>query len=217
MDNKIIDLITTFATMNKAAVINYLEFLKYAENYAYNNNLPDIIHQIRDQKLEIIPTLMQWEYKGYCTLFRKEGNVDSILIHSIIEDMIRVLYAQIENYAELPFPDEAYFGVTMPERMVSALEVRADFVNFLETIDSYKTPIIKLTFPNGIRPLLVTRDVVKTRLIECALLKLGRYLQYKMNSGYIHSRLETVLTGSLEQGSKVIVVRIGKPEAYQYL
>ncbi|MBN1523584.1 MAG: hypothetical protein JW904_03780 [Spirochaetales bacterium] len=212
MDNKIIDLLTTYAAMNKAPLVNYQEFLKYAENYAYNNNLTDVINNIRDHKLEIIPTLMQWEYKGYCTIVRKEGVVESILIHSIIEDMVRTQYTQIENYPELPYPDEAFFGVSIPDKIHRSIEIRNDFVNFLESIDTCKQPIIKITFPGGLRSLLVTKDIVKTWLIECSLLKLSRYLQYKMNAGYIHSRLETLLSGSLEALRIIMSEIVTKPK-----
>jgi len=212
MDDALIELLTGFAAQNKNALVSYADFLQYAEKYAYDNNLTDLIRKLRDQKIEIVPTLMQWEYKGAGTLFRKEGAVETVLVHAVLKDLIAAAYEGIEQSPELPFPADSDFPFTIPERLIMSVDVAAEFIDFLGDIDSAKTPLVKLVFPEGVKNLIAAKDVVKTRLIECCLHKLGRYLQFKMNVSYMNNRLEAVLSGNLEAVRNMINDVISKPK-----
>jgi hypothetical protein len=212
MDDALIDLLTGYAAQNKNALVKYSEFLEYAEKYAYDNNLTDLIHKIRDQKIEVIPALMQWEYKGSCTIFRKEGAVESVLVHSLLKELITTIYTTIEQSPELPFPGDAYFQFPIPERLVMTVDIAKEFINFLSDIDAVKPPLVKMTFPEGVKNLIVAKDIVKTHLIDCCLLKLGRYLQYKMNVSYMNNRLEAILSGNLEAIRTMINDIMEKPK-----
>jgi hypothetical protein len=212
MDDPLIDLLVGFAAQNRKALVDYAAFLEYAEKYAYDNNLTDIIRKLRDDKIEIVPTLMQWEYKGFCTIFRKESVVESVLVHSLLKEQVNDIYVQIEQNAEIPFPPDAQFGFPIPERLMFTVDVKKEFINFLTDIDAIKQPLIKIVFPEGVKNLIVAKDVVKTRLIECAMFKLGRYLQYKMNVSYVNNRLETLLSGNVESIKTTINDIIAKPK-----
>ncbi|MBN2354032.1 MAG: hypothetical protein JXD23_15775 [Spirochaetales bacterium] len=212
MDDALIELLTGFAVQNKNALVPYADFLQYAEKYAYDNNLTELIRKLRDQKIEIVPTLMQWEYKGAGTLFRKEGAVDSILVHAVLKNLIAAAYEDIEQSPEFPFPTDADFPFTIPERLIMSIDVAKEFIDFLGEIDTVKTPLVKMVFPEGVKSLITAKDVVKTRLIECCLHKLGRYLQFKMNVSYMNNRLEAVLSGNLEAVRNMINDVIAKPK-----
>lgn len=212
MDDALLDLLVGFAAQQRNALVDYSKFLAYAEKYAYDNNLTEIIRRIRDDKIEIVPTLMQWEYKGFCTIFRKESVVESVLIHGLLKEQVNAIYVQVEQNPEIPFPPDTQFTFPIPERLVFSLDVKKEFINFLTDIDTVKQPLVKITFPEGIKNLIVSKDVVKTRLIECAMLKLGRYLQYKMNASYVNNRLETLLSGNVESIKTTVNDIIAKPK-----
>jgi hypothetical protein len=212
MDDALIDLVIGFAAQNKNALVKYSEFLEYAEKYAYDNNLTELIHKIRDQKIEVIPALMQWEYKGACTILRKESVVEAILVHSMLKEFITSTYATIEQSPEIPFPSDSHFEFVIPERLLITVDITKEFINFLTEIETVKAPLVKMTFPEGVKNLIVAKDIIKTHLIDCCLLKLGRYLQYKMNVSYMNNRLETLLSGNLEAIRSMINDIMAKPK-----
>lgn len=212
MDEALIDLLIGYATREHRACIEYKNYLEFLEAYAYNNNLNDLIQKVRDQRLEIIPTLMQWEFKGACSLVRQENQVTGIIIHCLLKELLASVYTQIENNPEIPFPDDSYFGFVIPEKLIQKIDVQNEFVSYLEEINNSSSLLAKLLFPYGIKNIIVPRDIVKTRLCEAAMAKLSRYLQFKMNIGYMHNRLENILSGNYEAIKNMLNEVLTKPK-----
>jgi hypothetical protein len=212
MDIDIINSLQKHADTNQSPLIDYKIFLDWLRQYAQNDNNAGLLNKINDHQIEIIPSFVEWEYRGKCTLVRKDGIVTSIIIHSILEDKIKHKYYLIENDPHIAFPSEENFKFPLPPKVVENIDINSGFVNLLGSLESFKKSIIKLSFPHNVQNLIVPKEYVKTKLLECCVYKIRNYLQERMNVGYMTSRLEVVLSGTLSAIKNMLNDIVTKPK-----
>jgi hypothetical protein len=211
MEAEIINALIRFAETSQSPYIDYSKFLSSFTVYAQNKN-PSLLHKINDHQIEIIPSLVEWEYNGECTLIRKDGALTGIIVHKVLEDKIKHYYYLIENDPHMAFPTEESFAFPMPPRIMENIDINTGFVNLLGAQDTLKKPIIKIGFPYNVSSLIVPAEYVKSKLIECCVFKIQGYLQERMNVGYMTSRLEVVLSGTLSAIKNMLNDIVTKPK-----
>lgn len=211
MDIDIINALKRYAKNSLSPLIDYAQFLDSLRQYAQNNNA-NLLSKINDHQIEIIPSFVDWEYRGNCTLVRKDGAVTSIIIHSLLEDKIKHRYFLIENDPHLAFPTEESFSFPFPPKIMESIDINSGFVNLLGSLESLNKSVIKITFPHNVQNLIVPKEYIKTKLLECCVYKIRNYLQERMNVGYMTSRLEVVLSGTLSAIKNMLNDIITKPK-----
>jgi len=211
MDIDIINALKHYADTTQSPLIDYTKFLDSLRQYAQNNNT-NLLSKINDHQIEIIPSFVDWEYRGKCTLVRKDGAVTSVIIHSLLEDKIKHRYYLIENDPQLAFPTEESFPFPLPPKVVENIDINSGFLNLLGSYESLKKSIIKLSFPHNVQNLIVPKEYINSKLLECCVYKIRNYLQERMNVGYMTSRLEVVLSGTLSAIKNMLNDIITKPK-----
>jgi hypothetical protein len=211
MDSDIINTLIHHAENSQNPFVDYNNFLNSLTIYAQNKN-PNLLHRLSDHQIEIIPTLVELEYKGDCTLVRKDGVVTGIIVHSVLEDKIKHYFYLIENDPQLPFPTEESFAFPIPPKILESIDINSGFVNLLGSLDALKKSIIKIGFPGNVKNLVVPKEYVKSKLLECCVYKIQAYLQERMNVGYMTSRLEVVLSGTITAIKNMLNDIVTKPK-----
>ncbi len=138
------------------------------------------------------PVLIELAESGKCTLEFEGSQVREIVLTQYLVEKIRATYKEIEQDAELPFPNEESLEVTAPPN-ITMVNIKTEFVKWLSARPK-EPEILRLSFPEDINSMFVTTDLLERKLLDYSVLKLRSYLAAGSNSGFILQRLKEVFT-----------------------
>jgi len=199
-------LLRIYTANHRSARVDRLEFINFVKNYAgrYTLKFPQLESFVERTEGMVDTYLRVLTERGLCTL-EKEGQEDRWIFFSrYFVEALHKAFKAIEAKAELPFPAAEDLKITIPEHMITELNIKTDFVSVLGEMKTEKTQILRVTFPQLINPLLVTSDLVERKLMELAVQKLRVYLESKNNASYIAHRLHPALRGN-ERGLRDMI------------
>ncbi len=134
--------------------------------------------------------------KGALRLSASEGKIRAVTFPDFSAAALQEEYKRLAVEPDLPFPGVDALPVKVSEEELSTVDVKGDFGKLLEEDESLRTGIVRIEFPDGVRPLIVPRDIVSTVLMEAAAAKIARHLQDPKNASYAESKLGSVLRGN---------------------
>ncbi|HVP19754.1 MAG TPA: hypothetical protein VMU36_12215 [Spirochaetia bacterium] len=105
-------------------------------------------------------------------------------------------YERLSVEPDRPFPNLETFQMEVREDQLTTVDVNNDFTLLLDEDAIPRKGIVMIEFPDGVRPLLVPREIVGTILIEVATAKISRYLQDAENAYYAASKLSLAFRGN---------------------
>jgi hypothetical protein len=148
------------------------------------------------REIDLLPLLTSLENEGSIGLIKENNRVKSVIIFDVLTEVLNNTFTLIETNSKHPFPSETSLGITVPVQKVVIVDVKKDFINFLVNINSIEENFIKITFPDNIAPLFLTKELFRDNLLTHTVAKLSNYLHMRMNTGYMYSRLSSILRGS---------------------
>jgi hypothetical protein len=110
-------------------------------------------------------------------------------------ELISPNYREMDNHADIPFPDEASLGITLSEEECRTIEINDDMAGYIKRPQTTLMPIIKLTFPEAIPSVLVLASDIPRPLLDAALLKLRNFLRTQNNKDFFQRRLLPQMQG----------------------
>ncbi|HUI70129.1 MAG TPA: hypothetical protein VL354_06380 [Spirochaetia bacterium] len=134
--------------------------------------------------------------KGTLRLSAAEGKIRAVSFPNFSEVALQEEYKRLAVEPDLPFPGVDSLPAKVTEEEYSTVNVKEGFAPLLEPDEDIKKGIVKVDFPEGVRSLIVPRDIVGNVLIETAAAKISRYLQDPKNLSYAENRLGTILKGN---------------------
>jgi hypothetical protein len=191
-------LLRIYTANHRSARVDRLEFVNFVKNYAgrYTLKFPQLESFIERTEGMVNTYLRVLAEHGLCNL-EKEGQEDRWIFFSrYFIEALHKAYKAIEAKPDLPFPVAEDLKITIPEHLITELNIKTDFVSALGEMQTEKTQILRVTFPQLINPLLVTSDLVERKLMELAVQKLRLYLESRNNASYIAHRLHPALRGN---------------------
>ncbi len=179
----LLSLLRGFALRNKASTVDLRQFIA---------SLP---------KGQITPTEMGTALtglakKGALRLSASEGKIRAVSFPDFSEMALQEEYRRLAVEPDLPFPSPESLPVKVPPEEVATVDVKGDFAKLLDDDETPRKGIVRVEFPDGVRSLVVPRDIVSTGLIEAAAAKISRYLQDPKNASFAESKLGSVLRGN---------------------
>jgi len=108
---------------------------------------------------------------------------------------VRGAYEEMEADNDRPFPCEESFRFSFPIEVLQVLDVKAEFVDLLRGQLKIEHPILKLTFPEGIRSMLLLPEMAEEKLLNLCISKMRQYLTIKKNVDYVNHRLLAAFPG----------------------
>jgi hypothetical protein len=199
-------LLRIYTTNHRSARVDRLEFVNFVKNYAgrYTLKFPQMESFVQHTEGMVDTYLRMLTERGLCSL-EKEGQEDRwIFFPRYFIEALHKAYKAVEAKPELPFPSADDLKITIPEHLITELNIKTDFVSALAELQGEKTQILRITFPQLVNPLLVTSDLVERKLMELAVHKLRFYLESKNNASYIAHRLHPALRGN-ERGLRDMI------------
>ncbi len=193
MEETILGIIRSFAFKKKIPFFLYGDFLKVLERYAErreDNNLRELVFNEREK---LRPILLALNEKGKIKIMFRGDRIDGIELPTLYTDYLMREYKKILNDPGIPFPGSDKTEIVFPEDKVLSINVKTDLVSVLNEFQGIEEEIIRINFPEGIDDILVPTALVRKVLIECAVMKIHRYLQDSRNSGFIFNKLMTIM------------------------
>jgi hypothetical protein len=199
-------LLRLYTFNHRSARVDKQEFTNFVKNYAgrYTLKFPQMESFVERTDGMVSTYLRVLTERGLCSL-EKEGQEDRWIFFSrYYVEALHKAYKAIEGKPALSFPVAEDLKITIPEHLITELNIKTDFVSALSEMQTEKAQILRVTFPQFINPLLVTSDLVERKLMELAVQKLRIYLENKNNASYIAHRLHPALRGN-ERGLRDMI------------
>jgi hypothetical protein len=176
-------------------------------------NFPQLEELAQRTEVQLSMHLRALAERGLCRLEYDGPEVVGILYPGFFSEIVRKLFAALEQRPQEPFPNEKGLGFTVPEDLVQDVDIKSEFVNLLVNPRVEGPEVLRLGFPDGLPQLLVTPDLLKGKLLEASLAKLREYLGNRNNAGYVMHRLLPALRGNdhvLRDTLNAIITRSGR-------
>ncbi|HTP58578.1 MAG TPA: hypothetical protein VMM82_06635, partial [Spirochaetia bacterium] len=179
----LLSLLRNFALRNKTSTVDLRQFIA---------SLP----KGQMTPAEMGTALSSLAKKGTLKLSASEGKIRAVTFPDFSTAALQEEYKRLAVEPDLPFPSLDSFPVKVAEDELSTVDVKGNFATLLEDDESPHEGIVNVEFPDGVRSLIVPREVVSTVLIEAAAAKIARHLQDPKNASYAESKLGSVLRGN---------------------
>jgi len=202
----LLHLLRIYTANHRSARVDRLEFVDFVKNYAgrYTLKFPQMESFVQHTEGMVDTYLRTLTERGLCNL-EKEGQEDRwIFFPRYFIEALHKAYKAVEAKPQIPFPSAEDLKITIPEHLITELNIKTDFVAALGELQEEKTQILRVTFPQLVNPLFVTSDLVERKLMELSVHKLRVYLESKNNASYIAHRLHPALRGN-ERGLRDMI------------
>jgi hypothetical protein len=189
-----------YANKNRTPQVSVASFLQFLEKYAkhYEAERADLAYWAQDTGRKVWSELSKLAEQGKIELITDEAGT-VISIHQFYIDIIQQAYRNIDESAELPFPDENSLGIVLPPNQLRNINIEYDLPNMIAQNPPENHPILKLVFPDNGGSALILPAMIQKRLLEISLLKVRHYLRSHNNKEYIQHKLAPAFHGKETQ------------------
>jgi hypothetical protein len=149
---------------------------------------------IPETNLKFWDTMGEYTENGRCVLLTDtpEGR---IYLPYYLVDKLKEAYQNLEASADIPFPNEEAFKLSLPPDQVLALNVETDLDPYFSKPAASFLPIIRLEFPDSTPDALILAPMIPRVLLEAAVFKIRYYFDQHNNKEYIMHKLMPMFQG----------------------
>lgn len=199
VDEKVLKLIKQCSMQNQTSRINFAYFVDHLKKRLTNP----------PSSIALIKALQDLELKNLVSLEKQNGKVRTIIYPGFFIERIEEIYSQMCGDLGMPFPTDTTFKEPVPDSIVKKVNVKSEFVSYLENPEQSGKPLLKLVFPNFDYPLLTLPRFLKKTLLISAIEKIKFYLSREQNLDYIRTRMMSAFKGE-ESAVKIILANLSK-------
>jgi hypothetical protein len=200
-----------YANKNNSPYINIDVFIAFLSKYVHRlaAEQPEWAEWASDTNLKFWNAMGEYTEDGRCVLLTDtpEGRV---YMSYYIVDKLKEAYRDLDESADIPFPNEDYYKVSLPPDQVQMLSLETDLAPFFDKPATSFLPILKLVFTESGTDALLLAPMIPNRLLEAAILKLRYYLKQHNNKEYALRKLLPMLQGkegSLRESMDMVIAR----------
>ncbi|MFW5842829.1 MAG: hypothetical protein ACOCW6_02790 [Spirochaetota bacterium] len=187
----VVRILQSYTKRTRKAVIAFQDLLDFTDKYLskYAEEFPDLA-DLDDNTSDLLAAhLMSLEKEGRCSLEYRGGRIVEIDYLEFYPLVINAAYSKIKAQTHMPFPTEESLPLSLPEQRITAVNIKEQFVDWLAKTDQKPTKVLRLIFPEGIRSIICTNELLARFLPELAVHKMRNYLRIEKNAGFMRSRL----------------------------
>lgn len=190
-------LIKSYATNNRVNIILYSNFLQAVQRKAksYDQSNPFYRDLAIHPESIINPKLFQLAKEKKLSLQLAGKQIHQICLPEEYIGKIRQQYLNMASNADIPFPDEASLGISIPQEWVLPVSVDVDLPAYLDQGREPTVPIFRLSYPSTEKYSVILSGDVDGKLLEYAILKFRFYLTKGSNRDFIQQRLSSSFMG----------------------
>ena len=204
-DIDVYQLVKSFALRNDLIEFEYKVFAQAIQRQARLSDQSEPIY--RDLALNpdivLVPRLFLLSKDKKIFLQTNGNEIRSIILPDRFAEAFFQEYRRMDENPDVPFPDEDTLKIPVPGEWIQSIAVVTDLGALTESTAAGPTerpvPLYRITFPDGVRPLVVPSAFVPDKLLEYAILKLRQYLRKGANKDYMYNKLVNAFSGKESQ------------------
>lgn len=206
-------LIRSFAERNKLSEVDYKTFSQAVQRQARLSDQSEPVY--RDLGLNpdivLVPRLFLLSKEKKLVLQTVGNEIRSIVLPEHYEEAFLQEYRRMDESPDLPFPDEDSLKLAVPGEWMQSVSIDADLGALSDAKEESPVPLFRVTFPEGVRPLVVPSAFVPQKLLEYAVQKLRQYLRKGANKEYMHNKLVYAFPGKEGQLKDAMALVLTRP------
>jgi hypothetical protein len=186
----------SYSRKNGSPAIDVESFIGFLQKYAQKvcEERPEWTDWVEDTGPRIWRELNQLQENGKVTVVNK-GSGQQIFMNLYYAEQVKEAYKNPDNDADMPFPDETFLDMPVPQSQLKPLDVSVDIPAFLKEPQETILPIIKLVFPDNCGTALALASMIPFTVLEASLIKVRNYLLKHGNREYMQHKLAPQLIG----------------------
>ncbi|MDR2745882.1 MAG: hypothetical protein LBB77_00420 [Treponema sp.] len=180
---------------------------KYVQHLAAEQ--PEWADWVQDPSLKFWDAMGKYTEDGRCILLTDTAEGRIYLPYYVV-DKLKTAYQNPDDCADIPFPNEEFFKVSLPSAQLMIVSLETDLGPYLEKPSTSFLPVIKLIFPDSRWDALILAPMIPRVLLEAAVLKVRYYLNQHNNKDYSMRKLFSLLPGKegiLRENMEMVVSR----------
>lgn len=187
-------LLRLFAIKHKTPVVDFPFFQYFVQRHAERSKgeRPSLAAFLGDTQAVLTEQLTELARGELCRLEYEGDKIRKISFPYYYIDVVNGAYRRLESNPELPFPTRESLDTKLPDDVIHTVDISRDFLEVIEHPDRFKYSVLRLTFPDNIRDILCTTELVMKKLIEHAVYKIRLYLNTQRNADYVRHKLLVV-------------------------
>lgn len=187
-------LLRLYAIKHKAPVVEFPFFMYFVQRHAERakNERPSLALFLGDTQAILTEQLSELARGELCRLEYEGDKIRKISFSYYYIDVVNEAYRQLETNPELPFPSRDSLETKLPDDVIRTVDIGRDFMEILEHPERFRNSVLRFTFPDNIREMVGTVDLVMKKLIEHAVYKIRLYLNTQRNADYVRHKLLVV-------------------------
>jgi hypothetical protein len=210
-------IIRSFAHRNNLSELDYKTFAQAIQRQARLSDQSEPVY--RDLSLNpdivLVPRLFLLSKERKLVLQTVGNEIRSIILPEHFAEAFLQEYRRMDENPDVPFPDEDSLQIVVPGEWIQTIAVDTDLGSLsdagAEAAADRRTPLYRISFPDGVRPLVVPSAFIPDKLLECAVLKLRQYLRKGANKEYMYNKLINAFPGKENQLKDAIGAVLTKP------
>jgi hypothetical protein len=211
----VLHLLRHYSMLQRKARLAFGEFVGFVKVSLgrFVLNFPQLEELAQRTELQLSMHLRVLSERNLCRLEYDGPDIVGILYPGYFAEAVRKAFGQMEQRPQEPFPSEKGLGLKVPDDLVLDVDLKTEFVNLLANPRPEAPEILRLGFPDGLPPILITAELMKGKLLEASLAKLRDYLNSRNNAGYVMHRLLPALRGNehvLRDTLNAVITRSGR-------
>ena len=175
--------------------INYTFFMDQLTAYYESNKESVEARNLEDFRLAAIPLLKKMEHSGTCTINYDSSRISSFQVHKYYRQLILPSYKEIEDRADLPFPDLKSFNFIIDNSWIRVFDIKTDFLKTMKLDEEDKGKIVLIQFSEGISDIVLPPEIIKNILFDIVLKKIHLFVRNQNNYAYIGRYLRQAIPG----------------------
>jgi len=212
-DVNVYQLLRAFAHRNRLSEIEYRAFAQAMQRQA---RLADQAEPVfRDLSLNpdlvLAPKLLLLAKDRKISLQTVGNEIRSIILPEHFAEIFFQEYRRIDENPDVPFPDEDSLKTVVPPEWIRSLSLESDLGPASDKEPDASVALIRLSFPEGVRPLVIPTAFVPDKLLEYAVLKIRQYLRRGANKEYTQNKLLYAFPGKEMQLKDALTTILTKP------
>jgi hypothetical protein len=179
-----------YSNKNNSPYINIDVFITFLSKYVLRlaAEQPEWADWANETSLKFWNAMGEYSEDGRCVLLTDTPEGRVYLPH-YIADKLKEAYQDLDESADIPFPNEDYFAVNLPPDQVQMLSLETDLVPYFDKPVTAVLPVIKLVFVESGMDALILPPMIPIRLLEAAILKIRYYIKQHNNKEYFMHKL----------------------------
>jgi hypothetical protein len=205
----------SFANRNKLSEIDYKTFAAAVQRQARLSDQTEPV--FRDLTLNpdtvLVPRLfLLSKDKKLC--LRTAGNeIRSIILPEHFAEAFFQEYRRMDESPDVPFPDEESLKLSVPGDWIQTVTIEADLGALADTPEGADRPVplYRISFPDGVKSMVVPSAFVPDKLLEYAVVKLRQYLRKGANKDFMYNKLVGAFPGKENQLKDALGAVLARP------